>query len=72
MDAGFIHGETRVNAAVFSEKIDTTLVLQRNYTFICKISDDTRVPYLLTNILNQIQIRYNHINYTDISYISRS
>jgi len=44
MDAAFIHGEARANAAVLREKINTTLVLQRNYTFKCKISDDTRVP----------------------------
>jgi len=44
MDAGFIHSEARANAAVLREKIDTTLVLQRNYVFQCKISDDTQVP----------------------------
>jgi len=44
MDAGFADGEAPENAAVLREKIDTTLVLQRNYTFKCKISDDTRVP----------------------------
>lgn len=42
--AGFVHGKVPANAAVLMEEINTTLVLQRNYKFKCKNSDDTRVP----------------------------
>jgi hypothetical protein len=43
VDAGFVHGKAPANDSVLKEKINTTLVLQQNYKFKYKISDDNRV-----------------------------
>jgi hypothetical protein len=42
-DAGFVHGGAPANAVVLREKINTTLVLQRNFKFKCKNSAYNRV-----------------------------